>query len=173
MYNYDNLLPQTDPHSTVCLWSNSRTQTRPQLTIAPHWSSSYPEYLSPSWDEDIQRPVVWARLREHRKLANRSLSKINERYKALHQEQQTQVESRHEPSSHDISPIDYQLTFQNNGRYTTCFTLTSYPLIERQSSTVLTITHHHLTSWKGKNNMKWSKSWMSISMGTGRSSNIW
>ena len=102
MYNYDILFPQTNPHSTVCLWRSSRTQTRSYSTIAPHQSSSYPEYLSPTWDEDTQRAVVWMRLREHHKLANRSLVKINERYKALHQEQQTQVESCHKPSSCDI-----------------------------------------------------------------------
>ena len=71
-------------------------------TIAPHLSSSYPDYLSPIWEEETQRAVVWNRLREHRKLAHRSLSKINERYKALRQEQQTQAESRHEPLSRDI-----------------------------------------------------------------------
>ena len=101
MYNYDISFPQTNPCSTVCFWSNSRTQTHPHSTIAPHWSSSYPEYLSPTWDEDTQRAVVWARLQEHRKLANRSLARINEWYKALRQEQQTQVESSHESSSHD------------------------------------------------------------------------
>ena len=75
-------------------------------TIAPHLSSSYPDYLSPVWDKDTQRAVVWQRLREHRKLASQSLKKINERYRALRQEQQTQVESRHEPSSRDIPDID-------------------------------------------------------------------
>ena len=102
MYNYDNSFPQTDLHSTVCLWSNSRTQTRPYSTIAPHWSSSYPEYLSLSWDEDTQQAVVWTRLRKHRKLARKGLADIREQYKALRQEQQTRVESRHEPSSRDI-----------------------------------------------------------------------
>ena len=101
MYNYDISFPQTDLHSIVCLWSNSRTLTR-QQTIAPHLSSSYPDYLSPVWDEDTQRTVVWHRLREHRKLASHSLRKINERYKALRQEQQTQAESSHESSSRDI-----------------------------------------------------------------------
>ena len=87
-------------HSLVCLWSNSRTLTH-YKAIAPHLSSSYPDYLSPVWDEDTQRAVVWQRLREHRKLASQGLKKINERYKALRQEQQTQAESRHEPSSRD------------------------------------------------------------------------
>ena len=102
MYNYNNSFPQTDPHSTVCLWSNSRTQTRPYSTIAPHWSSSYPEYLSPTWDEDTQQAVVWTRLREHRKLARKGLADIREQYKALRQEQQTCIESHHESSSHDM-----------------------------------------------------------------------
>ena len=101
LYNYDISFLSTEPHSTVCHWRSSRTQTRPCSTIAPHQSSSYPEYLSPTWDEQTQRAVVWTRLREHCKLAHRSLSKINERYKALHQEQQTQVESRHESLSRD------------------------------------------------------------------------
>ena len=42
------------------------------------------------------------RLREHRKLANHSLAKINERFLALHQEQMTRAESSHERSSRDI-----------------------------------------------------------------------
>ena len=104
MYNYNISFPQTDPHSTVCLRSNSRTQTHPHSTIAPYQSSSYPEYLSPTWDEDTQQAVVWARLREHCKLANQSLAKINKRYKALRQEQQTQVESCCKPSSRDTTP---------------------------------------------------------------------
>ena len=101
MYNYDNSFSPTDPHSTVCLWSNSRTRTRPYSTIAPHWSSSYPEYLSPSWDEETQQAVVWTRLREHRKLARKGLADVRERYKALRQEQQTRVESRHKSLSRD------------------------------------------------------------------------
>ena len=72
-------------------------------TIAPHQSLSYPDYLSPTWDEETQIAVVWTRLREHRKLANHSLAKINKHYHALHQEQQsTQAESSHEPLSHDM-----------------------------------------------------------------------
>ena len=70
-------------------------------TIA-HRSSLYPDYLSPTWDEDTQWAVVWTRLREHCKLANCSLARINEWYKALCQEQQTQAKSSHEPSSCDI-----------------------------------------------------------------------
>ena len=113
MYSYDVLFLQTDLHSTVWLWRNSRTQTHPYSTIAPHQSSSYPEYLSPTWDEETQRAVVLMRLREHCKLAYRSLSKINERYKALRQEQQTQVESRHESSSRDtITELDIQIQAQ-------------------------------------------------------------
>ena len=71
-------------------------------TIAPHQSSYYPDYLSPTWDKDTQQAVVWTRLRERRKLANCSLSKINKRFLALRQEQQTQVESSHKPLSRDI-----------------------------------------------------------------------
>ena len=72
-------------------------------TIAPHWSSSYPEYLSLTWDENMQRAVVWTRLQEHCKLANCSLSKQTERYHALRQEyQKTQVKSSHKLLSRDI-----------------------------------------------------------------------
>ena len=73
------------------------------LTIALHQSLHYPDYLSPTWDKDTQRAVVWTRLCEHWKLVNRSLAKINKRYLTLHQEQQqTQVESSHELLSCDI-----------------------------------------------------------------------
>ena len=72
-------------------------------TIAPHQSSSYPDYLSLTWDEDTQIAVVWTRLHEHHKLANHSLAKINKHFTALCQEvQQTQAESSHEPLSCDI-----------------------------------------------------------------------
>ena len=54
-------------------------------TIGPHWPSSYPEYLSPDWDKDGQRRVVWSRLQSQRaKLA--TLLKQKEQYLALRQE---------------------------------------------------------------------------------------
>ena len=75
--------------------------------IAPHWSSSYPEYLSPDQDKREQRRVVWARLQSHRSnLANR-LSEQKNQYLALCQElnpRTTQVESSHKPLFHDILP---------------------------------------------------------------------
>ena len=72
-------------------------------TISPHQSSHYPDYLSPTWDKDTQRAVVWTRLWEHHKLANHSLAKINEWFLALHQEHQsTQAKSSHKLSSHDM-----------------------------------------------------------------------
>ena len=113
MYNYDNSLPQTDLYSTVCLWSNSRTRTLPCSTIAPRWSLSYPEYLSPSWDEETQQAVVWKRLQDHRKLARQG---VRERYKALRQEQQTRIESHHEPSSRDILSIYISCNYNLNTR---------------------------------------------------------
>ena len=71
-------------------------------TIAHYQSSHYPDYLSPTWDKDTQRAVVWTRLWEHCKLANHSLAKVNEHFLALCQEQQsTQAESSHEPLSCD------------------------------------------------------------------------
>ena len=73
------------------------------ITIAPHRSFSYPEYLSPTWDEDTQRAVVWMRLQEHCRLANCSLAKVNKCFRTLHQEAElTQAESSHELLSHDI-----------------------------------------------------------------------
>ena len=66
-------------------------------TTSPTRSTSYPKYLSPTWDKDTQWVVVWTRLQEHRKLANHSLACINEQFRALHQEiKQTQVKSSHE-----------------------------------------------------------------------------
>ena len=73
--------------------------------IALHWSSSYPEYVSPYQDKEEQRRVVWSRLHSHRANLAKRLSKQNERYLALRQElnlETTQVESSHEPLSHDI-----------------------------------------------------------------------
>ena len=79
------------------------------ITITPHWSSSYLEYLSPHWDTNTQCAVVWTRLQEHCKLANHSLAKVNKRFRALRQEQQaTQVKSSHESLSCDNLP--YQAT---------------------------------------------------------------
>ena len=80
-----------------------------QETIAPHWSSSYPEYLSLSWDTETKQGVVWSRLWEHRNLASHKPSKQTERYHALHQEfQRTQVEPSHKPLSCDSIPWEHQ-----------------------------------------------------------------
>ena len=68
-------------------------------TIAPHWSSSYPEYLSPDQDQEEQRRVVWTRLHSHRANLASRLSKQKEWYLALCQElnpRMTQVESSHD-----------------------------------------------------------------------------
>ena len=96
---------QTDPLSTECLWSNSRTQT-PHKTIAPHWSSSYPEYLSSNQDEREQRRVVWSRLHEHRaNLANRPIT-TRDRYFAARRAlnpRTTQAESSHDPLYRDTT----------------------------------------------------------------------
>ena len=67
-------------------------------TIGPHWPSSYPKYLSPDWDKDKQRRIVWNRLRSQRSKLASQLSKQNERYLTLRQElnpRTTQVESSH------------------------------------------------------------------------------
>ena len=87
------------PLNSVPLEQLRDTSSSP--TIAPHQSSSYPEYLSPTWDKKTQQAVVWTRLHRHCKLARQSLTEIGERYKALRQEQSTRVESRHKPSSRD------------------------------------------------------------------------
>ena len=94
----------------MCLWSYSRTENSLRITIAPHWSSLYPDYLSPTWEEDTQRAVVWSRLKEHCKLANHSLAKVNEQFHTLCQETLlTQVDSSHEPLSHDNQPWDISI----------------------------------------------------------------
>ena len=101
--NYNLSFTQTDPPLNCVTLEFLQDTDLSIITIAPHWSSSYPEYLSPHWDENTQRAVVWTRLQEHRKLANCSLAKVNERFLVLCQEQQmTQVKSSHEPSSCDI-----------------------------------------------------------------------
>ena len=98
------MFTQTDPLSTEYLWSNSRTQTR-HTTIAPHWSSSYPEYLSPEQGQEEQRRVVWLRLHNHRaNLADR-LSSTRERYLAARRAlnpKTTQAELSHDPLYCDI-----------------------------------------------------------------------
>ena len=72
--------------------------------IAPHWSSSYPDYLSPEQGEGEQRRIVWSRLHNHRaNLANR-LASTRERYLAARRElnpRTTQVESSHDPLYRD------------------------------------------------------------------------
>ena len=70
--------------------------------IGPHWASSFPNYLSPDWDKDKQRQVVWRRLWELRTLASRKPSKQTEQYHTLCQEyQKTQVKSSHDPLYRD------------------------------------------------------------------------
>ena len=91
------------PSQTECLRSNSRTQTH-HKAIAPHWSSSYPEYLSPDQDQEEQGRIVWSRLHNHRvNLANR-LARTRDRYlearRALNP-RTTQVESSHDPLYRD------------------------------------------------------------------------
>ena len=91
------------PSQLKCPWSISGTQTS-HRAIAPHWSSSYPDYLSPDQDEGEQRRVVWHRLYNHRtNLANR-LARTRERYlearRALNP-RTTQVESSHDPLYRD------------------------------------------------------------------------
>ena len=72
--------------------------------IAPHWSLSYSEYLSPEQDKEEQWRIVWARQRSHHsKLANQ-LSEQKNQYLTLRQEfnlRTAQVESSHEPLFRD------------------------------------------------------------------------
>ena len=108
MYSYNISFTQTDLLSTECLWSNSRTQTH-HKAIAPHWSSSYPEYLSPDQDQREQGRVVWSRLHNHRaNLANR-LTRTRDRYlearRALNP-RTTQAESSHDPLYRDIARVE-------------------------------------------------------------------
>ena len=55
-------------------------------TITPHWSSSYPEYLSLHQDQEEQQRIVWSRLRDHRANLAKRLSSTRERYLAARQE---------------------------------------------------------------------------------------
>ena len=112
---------QTDPLSTEYLWSNSRTQTC-HTTIAPHWSPSYPNYLSPDQDKGEQRRIVWSRLHNHRaNLANR-LARTRDRYleacRALNP-RTTQVESSHNPLYRDrevgLAKVEMKLARMTNG----------------------------------------------------------
>ena len=104
MYYHNISSTQTDPLSTECLWSNSRTQT-PHKAIAPHWSSSYPDYLSLDQTEGEQRRIVWLSLHDHRaSLANR-LARTRDRYLEARQAlnaRTTQVESSHDLLYRDI-----------------------------------------------------------------------
>ena len=89
--------------------------------IAPHWSSSYPKYLSPEQDKAEQWRIVWARLRSHQSNLASRLSKQKECYLALCQElnpRTTQVESSHEPLFRDI------LIVKENNRVTGTITIT-------------------------------------------------
>ena len=89
--------------STECLWSSSRAQTR-HNAIAPHWSPSYPEYLSTTQDQTEQRRVVWSRLHNHRVNLAKRLLTTKEQYLAAHRElnpKMTQVESSHDPLYRD------------------------------------------------------------------------
>ena len=96
---YNILFTPTDLPSTEYLWSSSRTQTC-YKTIAPHWSLSYPEYLSLIQDKQEQQRVVWTRLWGLRSNRAERLSEQKKHYLALHQElnpRTTQVESSHDP----------------------------------------------------------------------------
>ena len=79
--------------------------------IAPHWSSSYPKYLSPEQDKAEQQRVVWARLRSHHSNLANWLSQQKEQYLTLHQElnpRTTQAESSHEPLFRDSVLLQWQ-----------------------------------------------------------------
>ena len=72
--------------------------------MAPHWSSSYPKYLSPNQSTEEQQRVVWFRLHDHRANLAKRLSKEKEQYLAAHRElnpRTTQVESSHDPLYRD------------------------------------------------------------------------
>ena len=72
--------------------------------IAPHWSSSYPEYLSPNQGQEEQGRVVWSRLHNHRaNLANRLTSTRDKYYAARRalNPKTTQAESSHDPLYRD------------------------------------------------------------------------
>ena len=75
------------------------------IAIAPHWSLSYTEYLSPSQDKEEQRRVVWSRLHRHQANLAKWLSKTRDHYFEARQElnpRMSQVKSSHEPLFCDI-----------------------------------------------------------------------
>ena len=88
--------------------------------IAPHWSSSYPEYLSPEQDKEEQWRIVWARLQSHHSNLAGRLSEQKAHYFALRQElnpRTTQVESSHEPLFRDIvAPVQRDEVLSLNSR---------------------------------------------------------
>ena len=72
--------------------------------IAPHWSLSYPDYLSSEQDVEEQRRIVWSRLHEHQANLAGRLATTRERYLAAHRAlnpRTTQVESSHDPLYRD------------------------------------------------------------------------
>ena len=74
-------------------------------TIAPHWSSSYPKYLSPDQTPEEQQRVVWSRLHSHRTELAKRLSKERERYLIACRElnpKLAQVEPSHDLLYRDI-----------------------------------------------------------------------
>ena len=85
--------------------------------IAPHWSSSYPEYLSPDQDQEEQRRVVWSRLHNHRvNLANRLIS-TRDKYLAARRAlnpRTTQAESSHDPLYRDMYDNQHKFTLYND-----------------------------------------------------------
>ena len=73
-------------------------------TIAPHWSSTYPEYLSLDLTKEEQRRIVWSRLYSHRYNLAERLKTTKERYLQARRElnpRSTQVESSHDPLYRD------------------------------------------------------------------------
>ena len=113
LYILQHLVHSDRSLSTEYLWSSSRTQTRPKA-IAPHWSSSYPEYLSPIQGQEEQRRVVWDRLHSHRASLAKRLSTTKERYLTARRElnpKTTQAESSHDPLYRDT--CQGSLSFRN------------------------------------------------------------
>ena len=114
LYHYNLSFTQTNL-TQLCAFRVAQDTDSSIATIAPHWSSSYPEYLSPTWDENMQRAVIWMRVQEHHKLANQSLSKQTERYHALHQEfQKTQAKSSHKLLSRDTRDYHEKIQHEEN-----------------------------------------------------------
>ena len=129
-------------------------------TIAPHWSSSYPEYLNQNQSPEEQQSVVWSRLCNHQATVAKRLSKEKERYLAARRElnpRSTQAESSHESLSRDstVSPeIPQGYPWQSLNMYSTHNVVIGTDNIDKLHMYLLCYNKPHLLWHK-----KWRRRW--------------